>query len=124
MLARIMTVGAAVILLTAGCGERTYKVSGTVTFDGKPVETGSIAFEAADGGAGVAASGIRNGKYELQSKAGQKKVIISAFRVRPGTENEPQPAVDEYIPKKYNVETELIKEVMATDNRFDFELKK
>lgn len=122
---RLVTLGfLAGLLVILGCGERTYKVHGTVNFDGKPVENGTIVFEAGDGGAGVASSGIKNGAYELQSKVGKKKVIISAFRTRPGTEKDVQPSVDEYIPKKYNVETTLFKDVAATDNRFDFNLEK
>ena len=122
---RIVAAGFVVaMLLVAGCGERTYKVSGTVTFDGKPVENGTIVFEAADSGAGLANSGIKDGKFELQSKIGKKKVVISAFRTRPGTEKDVQPSVDEYIPRKYNLETTLFKDVAATDNQFDFNLEK
>lgn len=113
-----------ILLMAAGCGEREYKVTGMVTFDGKPIENGSIVFESAEGGAGLANAGISNGKYELQSKVGKKKVIISANRVRPGTEKDIQPSYDAYIPTKYNTDSELTKEVMPTENRFDFDLKK
>jgi hypothetical protein len=114
-----------VLVALAGCGEPTYKVTGTVQFEGKPIENGSIAFESADGGPGVASSGITKGKYELQSKAGKKKVLILARRVRPGTENDPQPAMEEFIPARYNSESELFREVKAgVENRVDFELKK
>jgi hypothetical protein len=115
----------AALLAALGCGgERTYKVAGTVTLEGKPVAQGSIVFESDSGGPGVFSSGIVAGKYELQAKVGKKKVIISAYRTRPGTENEPQPAIDEYIPARYNTKTELVREVMPADNHFDFALKK
>jgi hypothetical protein len=128
MSVRIMSVWAVfVVMCLAGCGggEKTYKVSGTVTFDGKPVESGTISFESAAGGAGVASSGITGGKYELQSKAGKKKVQITASRPLPGKEKEPTPPMESYIPVKYNTMTELTKEVSASaENRFDFDLKK
>jgi hypothetical protein len=121
---RIVAAGFVVaMLLVAGCGERTYKVSGTVNFDGKPVENGTIVFEAADG-AGLANAGISNGKYELHSKIGKKKVVISAFRKVPGTEKDQQPPLEAYLPAKYNTESTLFREVTATDNRFDFNLEK
>ncbi|MCI0456927.1 MAG: hypothetical protein L0Z62_08110 [Gemmataceae bacterium] len=125
MSARITALCATCLALTlAGCGDGTHSVSGTVSFDGQPVETGTIVFEAADGGPGLASSGIKNGKYELRSKAGKKKVVITAFRPKPGTEKDPQPATEEYIPAKYNTESTLTKEVVAGENKFDFDLKK
>jgi hypothetical protein len=126
MRARFITLCATVVLLTiAGCGDGTHSVSGTVTFEGKPVSTGSITFEAADGGPGVASSGIKDGKYELRSKAGKKKVVITAFRPKPGAEKDPQPPTEEYIPEKYNTKSELTAEVTAGgENRFNFDLKK
>src|SRR5262245_60115494 len=111
-------------LALAGCGDGTHPVSGTVSFDGQPVGTGTIVFEAADGGPGLASSGIKDGKYELRSKAGKKKGVITAFRTKPGTEKDPQTATEEYIPEKYNTKSELTKEVAAGDNKFDFDLKK
>jgi hypothetical protein len=115
----LMGCAALAALICTSCGERTYKVSGTVTFEGAVVENGSIVFDDADGGPGNHSSGITNGKYELFSKVGKKKVVISARKIRPGTENDPQPVMEEYIPVKYNVETTLVKEVMPAENRFD-----
>src|SRR5262245_19878905 len=108
---RITTLCAAFVLLAvAGCGERTYPVSGRVTFEGKPIESGSIIFEAADGGPGMASGGIQNGKYELKSKVGKKKVSIEAIRNKP-KEVDPQRALEQYIPPQYNIQSKLTAEV-------------
>jgi hypothetical protein len=40
--------GAAVVLIT-GCGDGRVRVSGTVMYEGKPLELGIISFEPADG---------------------------------------------------------------------------
>ena len=125
MISRLLLCCVALAAMTCtSCGERTYKVSGIVTFEGVPIETGSIVFDDADGGPGTFSSGITKGKYELFSKVGKKKIAISARKIRPGTENDPQPVSEEYIPAKYNNETELRKDVLPAENRFDFELKK
>jgi len=58
--------------LLAGCGgERTYNISGTVTFQGKPVPAGQIVFEP-DAGAGnngaPAFAKIKDGHYDTSSE--------------------------------------------------------
>src|SRR5262249_47024576 len=110
-----------------GCGDpsaRTYPVFGTVTFEGKPVETGYITFDPADGAAGTVNAPINDGKYELQAKAGKKKVSILAYRDRPGVKlaggRVPR---DCYIPTRYNPQPILTADVTPDgENRFDFPL--
>ena len=67
-----------------GCGTGLATVEGTVTFDGKPVESGSIVFEPADGAGPSAGGQIQNGKYQLAGEAGvmpgKKVVRITAIR--------------------------------------------
>ena len=67
-----------------GCGTSLATVEGTVTFDGKPVESGSIVFEPADGAGPSAGGQIQNGKYKLAGEAGvmpgKKVVRITAIR--------------------------------------------
>jgi hypothetical protein len=64
--------------LLAGCGgERIYNLSGTVTFQGKPVPAGQIVFEpdASAGNSGPAAfAKIKDGKYDTRILDGRGTV--------------------------------------------------
>ncbi len=68
----------------AAAGDSLATVQGTVTFDGEPVQQGSIAFEPADGVGPVAGGMIEGGKYVLAGEAGvtpgKKIVRITATR--------------------------------------------
>lgn len=67
----------AAVALTAGCGRTTgparYDLSGSITYDGKPVPAGSIVFapDTSKGNDGPGASAdIKDGKYRLVSGRG------------------------------------------------------
>jgi hypothetical protein len=73
-----------------GCGKSgpvRYRVSGSVTFKGKPVPVGSIQFtpDASKGNAGLSAfAGIKDGKYDsaadgLGTVGGPQVVSVDAF---------------------------------------------
>jgi hypothetical protein len=77
----IRLVALACALLAGGCsgneGPKTYRVSGTVTFDGQPIPMGTIVFtpdfsKQNDGTQGVAA--IKDGKYDTQVTGGMGTV--------------------------------------------------
>lgn len=123
--------GLAVIL--AGCsnssdGPRLYKVSGEATYDGQPIERGSIKFTKTDGGQ-VYTGEIANGRYETECEPGKMKVEITGSRIIPGkfTEANPgekEPAREMYIPAKYNSKSTLEANVEAKSNDIPFNLKK
>src|SRR5882672_87624 len=75
--------GAAVVLIT-GCGDGRVRVSGTVLFEGKPVEEGIIAFVPADGKGPTTGGPISDGRYDLTGDAratvGEKIVRIVGSR--------------------------------------------
>jgi hypothetical protein len=115
-------------LAAAGCSrdEPLYPASGVVTLDGQPIDTGDILFVSLNGPRGPDSAKITGGKYELMTTAGKKRVEISASKIRPGgargAEGEPVP--EEYIPARYNTESQLSAEVTAGGSRtLDFELK-
>lgn len=61
------------LLFLAGCGGdevRRYDISGTVTFQGKPIPEGNIAFEPVEGDIGGGYAFIRDGKFDT-SKEGR-----------------------------------------------------
>ena len=51
--------------LLSGCGSSLATVSGTVTYDGKPVEDGYITFTPADGKGKDGGGPIKNGHYRV-----------------------------------------------------------
>jgi hypothetical protein len=120
------------LLFLAGCGGAP-GVDGTVTFDGAPVDGGSITFTP-EGGSGTPGSAvITAGKYSIGA---DKKMAPGKYKVEiiwnkktgktiPNT-NDPGTTVDEtkqVIPSKYNSKTELTAEVKPGANTFNFELK-
>lgn len=123
----VLAVVLACVPLTGGCGPSgptTYPVSGTVTFNGEPLPDGYITFVPEDASVGPEGSAIENGEFSFRAREGKKKVKIEASRfvgpVNPVMGLTPK---EQYIPDRYNVNSELAEEVTADgDNRFTFEL--
>ena len=73
-----------VATLFVGCGPSEpvvtkYPVSGTVTFDSKPLESGTIQFtNPADGG--IDQMDVKGGSFKGEVRAGKRKVEITAMR--------------------------------------------
>lgn len=112
-------------LLAAGCAApKDRKVSGTVTWEGKPVEAGTITFMPADSSVAPATAKIVGGKYEVTTPPGSKTVQIFANRaVGPVLDHMGMAAQEMYIPEEYNARSILEVEVTATgDNIFPFDL--
>jgi hypothetical protein len=120
------------LLLTCGigCGPSgpiTYPVSGTVTFNGEPIPSehnGYITFIPADPSLAPEAGTIKDGKFSFRATEGAKKVKVEASRFvgQMNTVMGLTPKV-QYIPEKYNFETELTAEVTPDgENQFKFDL--
>ncbi len=125
---------AALVLAAAGCGDAV-AVSGKVTLDGVPVESGTVTFVPEDTSKGQGAGAtITNGEYKIegvgpppgsyrveiksQKKTGKK--VVAGSPAPPGT------MVDETveaIPAKYNAKSELKAVLKSGANPLDFELK-
>jgi hypothetical protein len=115
------------VLLPLGCGKPThYPVSGTVTFNGEPVPKGYIAFlpeGACRGGGGP----ITDGQYSIMAQAGKNRVEITASKSMPLPRGEVgmdgrKEEVRQYLPTRYNVETELKEDITEASTR-DYSLK-
>ena len=107
-----------------GCGgdrgpERVV-VSGTVTYNGKPVPSGDIRFVPIDKSAvPMAGAEIKDGKYSADGHGGvpvgTHRIEIDAYREDPTGKkgNAPPPMMargaprHKYIPKRYNVDSQL-----------------
>jgi hypothetical protein len=107
------------ITFASGCGPsepvvKKYPVSGTVTFDDKPVEKGIIQFtNPADGG--VDSMEITGGSFKGEVRSGKRRVEIIAKKEEPG----PMPGVMNevnYIPAKYNSQTTLEADIKEGPN--------
>lgn len=107
-------------------------VSGTVTLDGKPLETGSILFTPE--GLGPTAGGeIENGRYDLSRELGPSpgpyRVQIQSWRpagraIRDEATGTTEQNLVSIIPRRYNERSELKVAIeQGTENTFDFALE-
>ena len=119
------------MLAFSGCapsGPKTATVAGSVTVDGAPLADGNMIFRDAAGKEKSYGGKVVAGEYSFESTPGSKKVEVRAMREVPGkmdesNPDEPVPAMEQYIPAKYNTETTLTAEVTDSgENRFDFTL--
>ncbi|MBI1249205.1 hypothetical protein GC197_15340 [bacterium] len=102
-------------------------VEGTVTFDGKPIETGRILFRQTEGDGRAYSTEIVEGSYKLEVKQGPSEVTITASRLIPGkfdnSNGTPEQMGEMYIPARYNRKTELNALVTPDGkNQFAFDL--
>jgi hypothetical protein len=66
--------------LAAGCGRPSANLSGEVTYDGRPVESGTITFLPADGKGPTAGATVTDGRYAVRRVVpGPKTVTVRAF---------------------------------------------
>ena len=114
-----------------GCGGHTFHhVSGKVSLDGQPLPGASIAFlpEHEDHPTLIGTTD-QAGSYTLQwteqlvgAPLGNYRVCISTFREGNEEANPPKPSAPERVPRCYNIESRLAREVKEQSNVFDFEL--
>ncbi len=119
-------------LLLCGCGGSnggTIEVTGTVTFDGTPVESGTISFLPKDGKGASAAGKIVSGQYTAAVPPGEKKVSIIGERVVGQDKRDPSDpnsetfdVTESFIPPQYNAKTTLTATISEDGGAVDFEL--
>lgn len=129
---------AAVLLLAAalaGCGAKTPdnvgQVSGKVTLEGQPLPDALVTFAPVKpGGSTAAGKTDAGGNYQLHYSSGVEGAEIGENRVAISTYDEgspdiepPRPKVPEKVPLKYNIRSELVRDVKQDANTFDFDLK-
>lgn len=113
-----------VVVALVGCGgERTYHLSGTVTFQGKPVPTGHITFEpdASAGNHGPAAfAKIKDGHYDTGGGEGRGTIGGPHIVLIHGRDGIPRGELLSGMPlfRDYNTTVDLPK----TDATQDFEV--
>jgi hypothetical protein len=140
MTAKLFFAGAAILLaaLVAGCsrpeysGPKRFPLSGKVTYDGEPIDVGSISFLPIDGGSQRVSGGyIFDGEYTVPeaqgANAGKHRVEIrwqklTGKKIRERSEDLTEQRV-EGLPPKYHKDSILTADVSPTQTRFDFDLK-
>jgi hypothetical protein len=99
-----------------------HTISGTVSFDKKPIPDGKIVFST-PGAGHVETLEIKDGKYEGQASEGKRRVEIFGFR--PSKQKSPMPGFEvgpeNYIPARYNTDSKLEADVKA-GGKYDFDL--
>ncbi len=133
-LSRGFVCGCLLLLSMTGCGpadDGRRSVSGTVTFQGKPLDRGNIMFVTPDGLGSQTGAVIASGAYEIPAEQGllpgrYKVAISSADGDVPADPNTPPgpsgnfTSVDR-IPAEYNTESKLEAEVKdQAENVIDF----
>jgi len=121
---RVLGILPVAVLAVLGCdsGPATYPVSGSVSWNGKPIETGYIAFVAEDGQTSPATSKIVNGRYETRSTPGWKKVEIYADQDMGYSEAMHQNIRAPLVTADYNAQSKRRFEVKPEDNTHDLNL--
>ncbi len=132
---RVRLIAALLAGTAAGCGGgSTADVSGTVTLDEKPLAGATVTFTPTttkdDGVGGSYAKTEADGRYRLRTVVGDKsgaaigkhKVTISLSKENPAN---PEAAVKDLVPAKYNAKSELTFDVPAGGtSQADFKLTK
>jgi hypothetical protein len=137
----VCLVGACVVV--AGCGgasydgDKRFPLSGTATFDGQPIDLGSISLIPVGGGAGEGggrATGevIQDGKYSISEEkgptAGKYRAEVSWLKLTGRRLKDPDTGEmyderKEALPDKYVKGSEITIEVPAPENTHNLELK-
>jgi hypothetical protein len=114
-----------------GCSSDSSKgaVSGTVTLDGQPLQSGLIRFVPVDGQTPTADAIITDGEFSVEVPVGEKRVSISAPKIvgkRPAYQAPNAPMIDiveELLPARYNVSSELTLNVKGGRQDAEFKLE-
>jgi len=123
-------------LLLTGCGTPV-TLSGNVNFNGAALPEGHLRLDADGGGASSAkakivagkftvpvSEGLKPGRYRASITATRKtgKMIARQERLSGGEAKQIE-QIEQYIPERYNRQSELSVDVVAGDNTKDFNLE-
>ena len=117
-------------LMLAGCSnDPRLAVSGTVRFNGQPLDQGRIEFHPPGGKGSLSGTGIHDGRYHIPQANGLApatyEVKIFSYdtkgaKVAGDMPGEPGKGFKERIARKYNLATELRADVKPGTTTFDF----
>lgn len=116
----------------AGCSaDQRVTSTGTVSFDGRPIEKGAIVFRPLDPGVAPAGAAIAGGRFRIAGRPGRQRVEIRGTRPidearipRTMPRMGDAPVYEDYVPAAFNAQSTLEVEVTAGGpNEFTFDLK-
>lgn len=118
-----------VMFVLVGCdsGPPLGEVSGTITYEGEPIEKATITFSHANGRSAFARTDA-NGFYELTFSDGREGALlgenlIAIETARAGTDAEGNfVEYPETLPKKYHADSDITRDIKAGKQVFDFAL--
>ena len=116
----------ALALSAASCSSENtlITIGGSVTLEGAPLPDGDILFTPADPQFGSEAAKIKDGVYQAKVRPGQCKVQIRASRPVPGKKGPMgEQLIEDYIPSKYNDQSDISIDVTKSQSKHDFQLQ-
>jgi hypothetical protein len=116
-------------LLIVGCGKSNIGiVTGTISVDGAPAKSGSIAFFPLNRKSSTAGAEIVDGRYTAKVALGTAKVeirvpkVVGQKKLYDTPDSPIKQIMSESLPRKYNDETELMLDVQPGKNVQDYDL--
>ena len=117
------------VILFTGCSKSNLGVvTGTISVDGTPAKSGSIAFFPTNRKSSTAGSEIVDGRYTAKVALGAAKVeirvpkVVGKKKLYDKPDSPMKEVLSESLPRKYNDETELKLDIHAGENVQDYEL--
>jgi hypothetical protein len=113
-------------------GAKRYPLAGKVTFDGQPIDWGSISFLPMSGDQRVSGGLITDGTYSVTeaqgANAGKHRVEIrwnkrTGRKVRDPDSGEMYDERKEYLPPRFHANSELTADVSGKQTKLDFDLQ-
>lgn len=120
------------VAVLAGCSSEGTKgtVEGTVTFNSQPLQEGLIRFVPIDGQSQPADATIAGGKFTANVPVGEVRVeitspkVVGQVRMYNTPDSPTADKIEELIPPKYNVKSELKMKVAKGKTEQPFDLSK
>jgi hypothetical protein len=118
--------GLCILIAAVGCGKSgppKFPVQGEIRFKSMPIESGTMTLIPASSSARTAVSAIVNGKYKTEVTAGDWTVNIRAVREKGSAKSKGgETPREQYIPAKYNGDSQLKITVPSDKTEFNFDL--
>ena len=111
----------------SGCGDNFATVSGTVKFNGEPVNRGMISLEPVDGKGPTSGGNVEAGQFLIESVVPGEKIVRIGAVYSKGMEKQDDGSeveiVDDLLPKSWGNESKETLTVTAPETLKDFSIE-